>query len=821
MMTGMNQANGKPAHKWLARCCLVLAGLVLGQAILIGPSLIGQKILLPLDILARPNIYLPPTPQTVGIVPQNSILGDLIAQFEPARRFAASELHQGRFPLWAPYQYGGVPFVWPKFSVFLLLESCFPSPVILAWAQLFAALVAGLGMYCFCRHALRVGFWPAAVCAWCYPLTAFFVLWQGYPTALAVYWLPWILLAADKTARDANAFAGIGLSLATFLVLTSGHLDVAGQVLMGAGLYALWCLWDEGRARKSYRKIRGPFARLALGFALGFFLAAPHILPLLEYVQTGSRMIERSQGAEERPPTGLRALPQVVLPDLYGTTDRGSTFIAYGETNLPEGASAGYAGVFATLLVAPLAWCSRRHRAINVFWILLAFFGLSWSLDVPGFVQLLRLPVLKMMSHNRLVFLTAFAILALAAIGLNALWEGRVERRWWFWLPAAVLAVLFGWCVFRCVVLPYPIATQAQLDGLFQYRGAAPTNVEPIQEWFSRHYARMAELCVLGFLGWLVLWSQTGRNRRLFTVFAICLVGDLLWFDYGRSVQCDPVLYFPRIPVLAEVAQSVPGRVIGFNCLPAALASMQGLSDIRGYDSIDPGRMVALVRAAAVPDHKPSYAAIQTLSPMGGFTTNGAARLMPALDLLDVRYVIFRGVPTSSHKPAFQDNDYWVAVNSNAVTRAFIPQSVKMAADDAAALAAVASPKFRPAAVAYVETPVELPAACRGTARIVKEIPTHVTLSVQMDTPGLVVLADNWDKGWRAYWNGRRVPVLRADYTIRGVVLPAGSGTLEFVYRPASLMLGCALAIFAVAVLLAWLAAVKIGFRFMQKETAG
>src|SRR5205823_9713457 len=85
--------------------------IVLGQAILYGPSLIGQKILLPLDLLARPEMYIPQTAETAKIVPHNFMLVDLIDVYEPARQFAASEIHQGRFPLWAPYQYGGAPFV--------------------------------------------------------------------------------------------------------------------------------------------------------------------------------------------------------------------------------------------------------------------------------------------------------------------------------------------------------------------------------------------------------------------------------------------------------------------------------------------------------------------------------------------------------------------------------------------------------------------------------------------------------------------------------------------------------------------------------------
>ena len=127
------------------------------------------------------------------------------------------------------------------------------------------------------------------------------------------------------------------------------------------------------------------------------------------------------------------------------------------------------------------------------------------------------------------------------------------------------------------------------------------------------------------------------------------------------------------------------------------------------------------------------------------------------------------------------------------------------------------SPQFNPANVAFVETPVELPANCRGTAQITNEIPTHIMISVQMETPGLIVLADNWDKGWRAYWNGKPVPVLRANYAIRGVVLPAGNGTLEFIYRPASLIVGLWLAGLAVVVLAGWLIAGRI--RILKTKT--
>ena len=51
---------------------------------------------------------------------------------------------------------------------------------VLAWMQLLLALTAGFGAYVFFRKVLRVSFWPAAIAAWCYPLTATYIVWQGF-----------------------------------------------------------------------------------------------------------------------------------------------------------------------------------------------------------------------------------------------------------------------------------------------------------------------------------------------------------------------------------------------------------------------------------------------------------------------------------------------------------------------------------------------------------------------------------------------------------------------------------------------------------------
>ena len=838
----------------LTRLALVVAGIVLGQIVLYGPSLAGRKVLLPLDILTRPRTYLPSTPGAPRLEVHNVVRGDPIYLFEPARRFAASEYRAGRLPMWAPYEFAGVPFIWPKFSPFMALQSCTESPVVLAWSELLAALVAGLGAYGFCRRVLGVGFWPAAFVAWCYPLTAFFVLWQGLLAGQPVYWFPWILLAVERTARGTHPLAPIGLAGTTALALVSGNIDVAGQVLLASGLFALWSLFDARRASKtsvsalvndplsahigaaapysdassfsSSLSSRPPDARgpngggdghctrralvsLAAGWLLGFMLAAPYVLPLLEYAHTGARMARRGAGAEERPPAGMTALPQVVLPDIYGTMESGSFYLAYAHGNQIESAAAGYSGLLATLLVAPLAWSSRRHRSMNLLWSLLALFSLSWCLNFPGFVQLLRLPVLNMMSHNRLVFIAAFAFLALAAAGLDVLWRGAFVWRQWFWLPPAILVVLLGWCLYRSAFLPEPIATQLQAAA----ESGRPIGmvsdldmVRRVQGWFVRHSTYSALWCAAGLLGWLALWRRPGWQTRLAPVFGAALLVELLCFARGRSVQCDPALYYPPIPVLQQLAKAAPGRVIGDTCLPASLASMSGLRDIRGYDAVDPARLLEVLSLAAnarSPVHE--YAQLQWMSPQASLTANGDVRFSPVLDMLDVRYLIGRGAPVPGSHPILQGPDYWVLANPSALGRAWVPKRVEEVSDDAICLRKLASPQFDPREVAYAEAPLGLPAVCRGAVELRHETPATLELVARMDTPGLLVLSEHWDPGWRAWVNGRTAPVLRVNQVLRGVVAPIGVSNVELRYEPRSLTWGAWLCGAGMLASVAWL----------------
>lgn len=803
----VQSSGGTGIRQSLGRLAIVLAGIFLTQVVLYGPSLIGSKILLPIDCLALRGVYLPQTPEVRKVLVHDQIMSDMVYQLEPMRQFVIAELRAGRLPIWTPYEFCGAPNFRVPLCPAWFLNFLVDSPVVLAWSQVLLSMVAGVGAYLYFRRSLGVGFWPATVVAWCFPISGTFIVWQGCGSPPVVCWLPWMLLSVDQAIRRPRSWGGPALAVFTLFAIISAAPDIAGQVLITTGLYAVWRFIAHYRRSGFRAESAISFVSVICAWALGILMAMPMLLPVLEYSHTGVRMMNRGTGSEERPPVGLSALPQVVLPEMYGLTQVGSVRIVDG--NRPESSAGAYAGLVATLLVAPLGWLSRRHRSLLVFWALAGFLGLSWVLDVPVIVDILRAPGLNMMSHNRFVFVTSFAILVMAAIGLDLLFRGEVSRSRWLWFPAGVLVILLGWCAYRMIVLPEPLATElpnAVLNkGQVLANNPAPNAIFEVQAGFRRAYGVATALAALALAGWLFLWSRGRLPRWSGRVFAGLMILELLWFGYGVNAQCEPWMYYPRIPALQEVAKAPPGRVIGYGCLPANLMRTHGLRDVRGYDAVDPFRMVQILGLAASDSSTVlAYSATQNLVPKIQAAPPNQVRLHPVMDLLGLRYLVFRGSPPDGFQPTFASEDYWVLANQSALPRVFVPTRVETVADGQTRLLKMGDPNFDPRAVAFVEEPASLPNACEGAARIESEIPTRISVVAEMKTPGLVVLADLWDTGWKAYLDGRQVPILRTDHALRGVVAPAGTSAIEFRYEPASLRLGLQLASVAAILLAAW-----------------
>jgi hypothetical protein len=796
----MTQFRAKLCH-----AALLLAGLCVGQFMLFGPSLVGRRILLPLDILAQPWLYLSPADSARWGEPQDLILSDPVFQTELDRQFGVSEVRAGRLPLWNPHEYCGEPFLAANqtavFSPFRILDYFWPGPTVIAWDQLLKTLVAGVGAYLFFRISIGVEFMPALIGAWLWPLCGFYIQWAGFTLSSSADWLPWLFFLTDRALVDPGLPWGGGLAVATCACLLSGHAETAAQVLLGDGLFFCWRVAGLHREPGSTTTLAGTAAVL-LGWLLGAVLSAPQSLPTLEYLRNSFRLVSRETTGTETAPVGLTALPQLLLPDFNGSTRRGNYYVG-DSSNLPESASTGCAGLITGVVLAPLAFCNRKHRSMVLFALVLGICGMGQILGIPLLKQLYEAFPLRAMRENRLVLLTGWAIAIMGVIGLDAIGP-NLRRRLWFWLCAGIPLALGLWGLIRAFEFPTEL-THALLN-------ARKSLIDEIPRQFAATSFRAFGLCMLALAIWAGILAGLSKYRFFPWAVGLLAVIQLIASDAGVYPQSPVSEYYPRQPILMDLAGAPPGRVCGVYCFPAKLTESHGLFDVRGYDAINPQRLVELLSFT-----QPSLL-FNPLTISNVLQQYSPRRFpSPITRMMNLRYLILCGPVPPGRNARFVSDGYWVYEDTHCLPRAFVPRRVEVVDDSNLRLTALSQPDFNPAEIACVESPgVPLKASADGQARITHELPSHVTIDYDMKTPGLIVLSDLWDPGWHAMVNGADAPILRVNHAFRGVMVPAGKGILQYDYLPASFVLGLKLSATAVVILVAW-TAVFLWLRYRRK----
>ncbi len=77
--------------------------------------------------------------------------------------------------------------------------------------------------------------------------------------------------------------------------------------------------------------------------------------------------------------------------------------------------------------------------------------------------------------------------------------------------------------------------------------------------------------------------------------------------------------------------------------------------------------------------------------------------------------------------------------------------------------------------------------------------------------PGVAVFSEiYYDKGWKAYLDGKEVPHFRVDYILRGLYLPAGQHNVEFVYKAPDFDTASTVTLVASLIIILWLIAAAV-----------
>lgn len=237
--------------------------------------------------------------------PWDALQADSVLQFYPWRDMVFDAWRHHQMPLWNPYELAGTPLLAnsqsgalypPHILVGLSGMPTAAGITLLAWIHLFWA---GLGVYAVARR-LGGSRLSATLGGASFMLSAFALGWTPLPSVIeTVSWIPWLLAAvlhgfpspmvghARVEARSKPLKAAAGLSLAVGMMLLAGHLQFCAYGLMASVFALLWM----GVANLKSRPLAVPLGLLAI--AVGGVLAAPQVVPVLDYGQFSHR---RSSG---------------------------------------------------------------------------------------------------------------------------------------------------------------------------------------------------------------------------------------------------------------------------------------------------------------------------------------------------------------------------------------------------------------------------------------------------------------------------------------------------------------------------------------------
>ena len=91
-----------------------------------------------------------------------------------------------------------------------------------------------------------------------------------------------------------------------------------------------------------------------------------------------------------------------------------------------------------------------------------------------------------------------------------------------------------------------------------------------------------------------------------------------------------------------------------------------------------------------------------------------------------------------------------------------------------------------------------------GSVSLESQTPNSLTFSVNLSEKQFVVISEMYyDEGWIAEFQGKKLPIYRVNYMLRGIELPAGKGSLHLYFDPPAYRRG--LAVSWIGVIIVWI----------------
>ncbi len=710
---------------------------------------------------------------------------DLAYQVLPWYQFEARAMRRATLPLWDPFEWCGqsvlgqmqpgaaFPLNWPLF-----LAPFKDGHLNFTWVHLhfvFLHWLAAIFMYAFCRQMGSSRF--AGIVAGAAFSFGGYLGTTPWPQMIeGALWIPLVFLFFHRMVEHGWGRAGVAnaslCGAAMGLALLSGHHQA--PLFTGLALAALALYFVLGK------RSGGTAALCGVVVVFAFLIAAVQLLPAWEYGSRAYRWVADS------PPVRMADTVPYLAQYKQGIFPLSFLGTLFSKAHLTNDPFVGFVCLSFAIFAVAAGWNRPQVRIYSILGLGALAYSAGYYSLLHGLVYTVAPLVDKARSPGHAIFVFQFAALTLAAQGIDLFLGPQQQRR-----AASRAAPGFS---------PAPVSGD-------------PKNFSPdCDRWRSRIWKA---LVVIGLLSWASLYwlylnqryeKNPGDHVMLSSLVVFLLAAILYGFHRelvsGRTVRISLVLlllfelsiasqfFFSHrddakralyLKALSEhaglmnflKAQPRPFRfdVASPQDFPANLGDWEGLESTHGY--------LASVSA--------------DLYDFVGWDWDRSALL------LNTVYVIAKQPTRAAQSEVFAGAGGWkIYRNEDAFPRAWVVHSIRAARDSQEAASIFRSADFDPGReTILIGAAAEVPALapCREESRIefIRRTIHRTTVRILSSCGGMVVFAEPAFPGWRARVDGTSAPLYAPFGALRGVVVPAGTHTIDLRYRPLSVYVGAVL----------------------------
>jgi hypothetical protein len=691
------------------------------------------------------------------------------------------------YPLWDPYLFGGLPFVdamhGDSFFPLSMLRFVMPVYRALGWKLVLASLAGGIIVYYYFRNrrfSYRISFLGGLF----YLLNSFTIslVYAGHGGRMFVSVLfPLLMLAIDKIFDRTNWRSLLLWAIGFSLLILANHPQLAYFAMWGVGLYTLYRMFFLLKEKGNVRRAAVISVIIIAGIIIGFAGSLVQILPQYVYVNKYSPRAEGGRGYEYAASWSLHyeELVSLVFPGFVGAS--------VGEKDTYWGRNAfrlnsEYPGIIVTLL-ALFALIYYRKRDIY-FFLGLAVLAVLYALGdhtplfklfyyvVPG-VKSFRAP-------STIMFLYDFSLVVMAVYALKYITESDLKSKdrdkiqKYFLIVAGVVGA---------IALLFTIAPRA----LFSLYSSIFYPSIPDVKSMSHDYlggALAAETWVSALMIGLIALFWRLYLKKSVTVTVLCvIIGTVatidLWREdakfistvsYDRFFRQDPVSRFLvkqdedfRVFVL-------PGTYHNLNFL-----ALYGTEQLFGYHGNQLKRF----------DEFTNREWLQSARTQQEFQQRYSRFLNSRkLDLLNVKYLAATfPIDNERFKTVMNYGKIYLIENRDVLPRARVVYEYEVIGDYKAAFRRIESGDFdyRNSVVLGTQPgiPIKPDSLTYTAVKIADDRINDYRLMVDIDRPGILVLAENFYPAWKAKVNGTERKIILADGDLMAVPLEAGKNDVR------------------------------------------